>query len=98
MSAQASRFKRLALFGLGLTTVVSGLLWFAGEDIARAVKQQLTSDMFVLKDGDAFDPGLPIGTRFPALSARLDAMPVTDVSRLVGDKGMIFIAVRSVDW
>jgi hypothetical protein len=25
-------------------------------------------------------------------------MPVTDVSRLVGDKGMIFIAVRSVDW
>lgn len=98
MSAQASGFKRLALIGLGLTTVVAGLLWLAGEDIARAVKQQLTSEMFVSSDSDAFDPGLPLGARFPALSARLDAMPVSDVSRLVGDKGMIFIAVRSVDW
>ena len=98
MSAQVSGYKRLALIGLSLTTVVAGLLWFAGENLARAVKQQLTSDMFIAKDGDAFDPGLPIGARFPSLSARLNAMPVTDVSRLVGDKGMIFIAVRSVDW
>jgi hypothetical protein len=28
----------------------------------------------------------------------LNVMPVSDISRLVGDKGMIFIAVRSVDW
>jgi hypothetical protein len=98
MSAQASGFKRLALIGLGLTTAVAVLLWLAGENITGAVKQQLTSDMFVAKDGDAFDPGLPIGARFPSFSARLNAMPVTDVSRLVGDKGMIFIAVRSVDW
>ena len=98
MSPQRKRFKQLGLISLGLAAVVGGLFWVGAEDIERAVKQQLTSDMFVLKDGDAFDPGLPIGTRFSALSARLDAMPVTDVSRLVGDKGMIFIAVRSVDW
>jgi hypothetical protein len=54
--------------------------------------------MFVTNDRDAFDPGLPIGARFPSLSARLNVIPVSDISRLMGDKGMIFIAVRSVDW
>ena len=98
MSMQTKRFKHLGLIGLGLATVVAGLFWVGAAEIERAVKQQLTSDMFVSSDSDAFDPGLPLGARFPALSARLDAMPVTDVSRLVGDKGMIFIAVRSVDW
>lgn len=98
MITKTKRLKHLALTGLGLTTMVAGFLWVAGEHIARTVKQQLTADMFVASDGDAFDPGLPIGTRFPALSARLNAMPVTRINRLVGDKGMIFIAVRSVDW
>ena len=98
MSVQTKRFKHLILIGLGCIIVVAGLFWFVGEDLERAVKQQLTADMFVASDRDAFDPGLSVGARFPALSARLNAMPVTDISRLVGDKGMIFIAVRSVDW
>ena len=97
MSAQASSFKRLALIGLGLTTVVAGLLWVGGENIARAVKQQLTSDMFVAKDGDAFDTGLPVGAPSPALSARLDARPVTGVRRLVGDTGTVLVGARSVE-
>jgi hypothetical protein len=98
MSPQTKRFKQLGLISLGLAAVVAGLFWVGAEDIERAVKQQLTSDMFVTNDRDAFDPGLPIGARFPSLSARLNVIPVSDISRLMGDKGMIFIAVRSVDW
>ena len=98
MMLKLSRLKNIALIGLGLIGLLGGLVLVAGDQIERAIIQQLTTDMFVSHDGDAFDPGLPVGARFPMLSARLNAMPVTDISRLVGDKGMIFIAVRSVDW
>jgi hypothetical protein len=98
MTTRGNQFKTVALIGLGLLAVVGGLVLVAGDQLKRAVMQQLTTDMFVASDRDSFDPGLSVGVRFPMLSARLNEMPVTDISRLAGDKGMIFIAVRSVDW
>ena len=39
-----------------------------------------------------------LGERFPAISAQYEGRIVSDVSELVADKGMVFIANRSVDW
>ncbi len=68
------------------------------EPLIATLKDQITRDMFVPADNDIYDPGLPVGTTFPPINARLDGIVVNSVNRFIGDKGMIFIASRSVDW
>ncbi|MAU91244.1 MAG: hypothetical protein CBD42_002745 [Gammaproteobacteria bacterium TMED182] len=87
----------VALMGALAISFGVGFLFY-GEQIKRAVFQSLTSDMFVSVDDDSFDPGLSVGSAFPLLEATLGEIPVRDLSSLVGDRGMIFIASRSVDW
>ncbi|MGB1341822.1 MAG: hypothetical protein ACPG5J_05850 [Pseudomonadales bacterium] len=81
------------------STMLIGIAFaFFGEQFKRAVFQSLTSEMFVLVDDDAFDPGIPVGSAFPKLETTLGEQSVRDLEPLVGDRGMIFIASRSVDW
>ena len=54
--------------------------------------------MFVSADTDSFDPGLAIGDQFPPLMAMYQGETISDMGQFIGDKGMIFIANRSVDW
>ena len=54
--------------------------------------------MFVDADNDAFNPGIDTGEDFPLLMAVYQGQTVSDLRSFVGDKGMIFIASRSVDW
>ena len=84
---------------LAAVAVLLGIGFFVfGDQLKRAVYQNITSDMFVLSDDDGFDPGLPIGAVFPNLETTLGELSVRDVGPLVGDRGMIFIASRSIDW
>ena len=59
---------------------------------------KLTADMFLLADTDSFDPGLSLGSSFPAIKASYQGEEITDVNQFIHDKGMIFIANRSADW
>jgi len=83
---------------ISATLVLGLLVALAGDVVKGWVIQALTDDMFVAVANDAFDPGLSVGSQFPKIDARLGALPVTDISLLVGDRGLIFIASRSVDW
>ena len=55
-------------------------------------------NMFLDEDTDSFDPGLPVGTQFPAIRAIYDGQEINDIERFFGDKGAVFLAMRSVDW
>ena len=81
-----------------LLAVTAGPRRPEGQEIKHWAEQQLTASMFVASDTDAFDPGLKIGERFPLIEARLNQTIVHSIDPLIADKGLIFIASRSVDW
>lgn len=87
-----------------LLTIVSVLLIAgAGIYLFRAqlwevTKNAITKDMFIAADTDSFDPGLPVGSHFPAIKAIYQGSEITSVDQFVHDKGMVFIANRSANW
>jgi len=56
------------------------------------------ANMFVTEVTESFNPGVQIGTQFPAIRAMYQGEEITTIDRFIRDKGMIFIAMRSVDW
>ena len=86
----------LALIGAVLLLLVS-LFAFRGV-IFEKYLEEITGKMFVAADRDDFDPGLPTGTLFPPIRASYRGREISDVSEFLGDRGMIFLANRSVDW
>ncbi|MFT5483589.1 MAG: hypothetical protein ACI9GW_002246 [Halieaceae bacterium] len=68
------------------------------ESLMDVAMAELTRDMFVDSDADTFDPGLPVGSSFPEIRARYQNVVIKDIEPHIRDKGMIFVAVRSVDW
>jgi hypothetical protein len=85
--------------GLGLLVAVLGIAVFAAGDLLKErMYAKLTEDMFVSEDADAFSPGVAVGELFPDLNVSYQGQTVSDMGQFIGDKGMIFIAVRSVDW
>jgi hypothetical protein len=69
-----------------------------GETLEQTSHSWLTDSMFVEADNDAFNPGIETGEDFPLLTAVYQGQTVSDLQSFVGDKGMIFVASRSVDW
>ena len=55
-------------------------------------------NMFLDEDTDSFDPGLPIGADFPAIRAVSEGQEIDNIEQFLGDKGAVFLAMRSVDW
>lgn len=80
-----------------LLVVIAGVFVFRAP-IFGALENAITSNMFLPSDTDAFDPGPPIGARFPAIQALYEDQEITAIDQFIGDKGAVFIAVRSVDW
>ncbi|HIG60364.1 MAG TPA: hypothetical protein EYQ22_05695 [Gammaproteobacteria bacterium] len=82
--------------------IVIAMVILAQQQQAEALKQTthswLTDSMFVDADSDAFNPGIATGEDFPLLMAVYQGRTVSDLQSFMGDKGMIFIASRSVDW
>ena len=81
-----------------LSLLLLGLAGLKGLEIKQWAEQQLTASMFVASDTDAFDPGLKVGERFPLIEARLNQTIINSIDPIIADKGLIFIASRSVDW
>lgn len=75
----------------------------AAEPAATAPRQSAPAqdrfaNMFVTEVTDTFNPGVQVGTQFPAIRAMYEGEEITTIDRFIRDKGMIFIAMRSVDW
>lgn len=94
--------KKSASFRIaGLVTAIASLSFFNGPVLAQMGMGGMgpnLDNMFLDEDTDNFDPGLPIGAEFPAIRAVHDGEEITDIDRFFGDKGAVFLAMRSVDW
>ncbi len=55
-------------------------------------------NMFLDEDTDSFDPGVPVGAEFPEIRAIFDGDEINSIETFFGDKGAVFLAMRSVDW
>ena len=89
--------KRLVIV-LSVLLVASGGIYLLRGQLWEGIKNTLTADMFVEADTDDFDPGVAIGSTFPAIQALYQGQEINDVQPFVQDKGMVFIANRSADW
>ncbi len=63
-----------------------------------AQAQPNLDNMFLDEDTDSFDPGLPVGAEFPEIRAIYDGVEINGIESFFGDKGAVFLAMRSVDW
>ena len=87
------------LMAIVILVVLAGAgMFLFQEPVKEMAMEKMTSDMFIASDDDAFDPGLPVGSRFPPILASLDGATITDVSQYSGPNGLVFVANRSVDW
>ena len=86
----------LSFFVLAIAVVAVGALF--KEQLWEVAKQAITADMYVAADTDSFDPGISVGSSFPAIKALHDGREVYGAGEFVRDKGMVFIANRSADW
>ena len=68
------------------------------EPLLAAVVDKMTANMFVPSDTDAYDPGLPVGTTFPAIHALYAGRDVTGIGEFMGKRGLAIFVNRSVDW
>ena len=82
---------------IGITALAATGFLFR-ESLVAVAKDSLTSDMFIGADTDGFDAGLAVGSQLPSIKALHQGKVVTDLGEFIADKGMIFIANRSVDW
>jgi hypothetical protein len=89
--------KRLVIV-LSVLLVASGGIYLLRGQLWEGIKNTITADMFVEADTDDFDPGVAIGSTFPAIQALYQGQEINDVQPFVHDKGMVFIANRSADW
>jgi len=87
------------LLGFGIVAVIAAVAIYAyREPLMEAVAAQLTKDMFVAGDSDAFDPGVPIDAAFPKIHATYAGAELRDIDAFAGSRGTVFIANRSVVW
>ena len=82
----------------GFIVITGGLVFFYQEELMAYGMDKITADMFVEADTDSFDSGPTVGETFPAIRALYQGQQITSIQELAGDKGMVFIANRSVDW
>jgi len=88
----------LLLSILGVLALGSAGLLLFGERISELAMAELTEDMFVTADTDAFDPGLPVGASLPKLRARYATREVAELDQFMGERGLLLFANRSVEW
>ncbi len=81
-----------------LSFLIAGGYVFVDPLLAQQGQPPLGDDMFIPQDTDSFDPGLPVGAQFPPIRALYLGREITEIDQFVRDKGVVFLANRSVDW
>jgi len=90
--------KKFLMRAAGIVVIAAIGLYIFRAPLFNVLEGAITANMFVPDDTDSFDPGLPIGARFPAVRALYNGREITRAEPFMRDKGAIFIANRSVDW
>ena len=89
--------KKLA--GVVIVLGVLGALVYAFRDpLLAADADRMTAHMFVARDTDDYDPGVPVGAMLPAIRARYQDHEITGLGDFMGKRGLAIFVNRSVDW
>ncbi len=86
----------VSIAGLAVILLAGGYLF--KDQVKESALDVMLSDMYVPEDNDDFDPGVVINDQFPGIKAIRNGQEVSQIDEFIKDKGMIFIANRSVDW
>ncbi len=90
--------KSLSLAAAGFAVLMAGSFAFMEPLAAQQRRAPNPDDIFISEDTDSFNPGLPVGAQFPPIRASYLGREITAVDQFLRDKGVVFIANRSVDW
>jgi hypothetical protein len=90
--------KKFLIGFAGFIVITGGLVFLFQDEMIAVAKDKITADMFVEADTDSFDPGIAVGETFPNIKAIYAGQQLTSIKALMGDRGMVFVANRSVDW
>lgn len=91
--------KKIFIGVLAVVLVAIAAVKFFGDSLRdAAVFSPFTEDMFVTEDADAFEAGLPVGNTLPAIEAMYDGSTIDNLQQFSGEKGLIVIVSRSMDW
>ena len=87
------------LIGVLAVIVVAGVgVYTFREPLKQAAIDRMTAHMFVPRDTDGYDPGIPAGQPFPTIHVRFDDRELTGLDQFMGKRGMVVYVNRSVDW
>ena len=89
--------KKITILAVILTSLVAGVYLYL-QPIKQVVYDQVTSNMFIALDNDAFDPGPAVGSHFPGVNATWQARELRTLREFAGRNGTVFVATRSADW
>lgn len=81
-----------------ILALLAGVLYLYLQPIKQVVYDQVTSNMFIAFDNDAFDPGPSVGSHFPGVNATWQARELRTLNEFAGPNGTVFVATRSADW
>ncbi len=90
--------KRVLIGTLAAAVVIGVVAFLFRGSLMHTVANQLGDGMFLAADTDAFDPGLPVGARLPAIAVRYQGRTIHDLAEFMGGHGLVLYANRSVDW
>lgn len=87
---------KCSLVPVAVFVLVAG---FSALSVAVAQRAAPTPETVLIEaDPDDFDPGLPVGADFPPIRALYNGQEVDSIDPFIGEKGLVFVANRSVDW
>ncbi len=90
--------RTLSSLAAGFAITIAGSYVFISPLLAQQGQSLIRDDMFIPEDTDSFNPGLPVGAQFPPIRASYLGREITAIDQFIRDKGVVFIANRSVDW
>ena len=89
--------KKLLIFLVVIAVVAIAVFTFRGP-LKQLAYDEITRDMFVGIDNDAFDPGPSIGSNFPGVTATWQGQVIRRLDEFSGRRGTVLVATRSADW
>ncbi|MEP5568473.1 MAG: redoxin domain-containing protein [Halioglobus sp.] len=88
---------KIKALGLVVVILLVGVYVFR-DTLKQSIYGEVTKNMFVAVDNDAFNPGPTIGSDFPGVNASWKGRQLQRIEEFAGPNGTMFVATRSADW
>ncbi len=89
--------KKIVFYSCAIALLLFGF-YLSGGSLKPLIYDEITRDMFVSVDNDAFDPGPALGSNFPGLTGTWKGSDVRLLEAFAGSRGTVFVATRSAKW